>query len=414
MPTVKNGTDPVARRGSKWITEEQLRGHLASLLRLPNVGFLLGAGTSCGALGGKTVSQIWKGFSTEQPAALKWLVDEKFLRQETDDVDIEELIAALDLARVEWARLGRPRKVSQLDSARAGLMRALVAGSALLRERWTGGGGIEPLAAHCQLLQKVLGSREPGQSPPWFFSTNFDLALEWAAEASGVEVFNGFEGYHERTFNPARFDLGLRSMVARGEARFGSFNIYLVKLHGSLNWGAANSEVVEKPAFSVWPEIDAFLSGESEYSPGMLVMPHTGKYLSTVGFVLGEMFRRLAEFTARPHACLIVSGYSFADLHLNRLLFAALQNPTLQVVVFLPELTRVGDVLHVVEKPKSLKSVLSRAPHQVCFVGGGADAYFDRMIDRLPEPATLDHQQLEIDRILRRLAFPAADGGAAE
>ena len=54
---------------------------------------------------------------------------------------------------------------------------------------------------------------------------------------------------------------------------------------------------------------------------------------------MGELLRRFAEFMARPQTALLINGYGFGDEHINRLIRSALLNPTLQVVVYLPEFT---------------------------------------------------------------------------
>ena len=48
-------------RGDEPITQEDLKAHLAALLRLENIGFFLGSGASVGP-GGKTISQLWLDF----------------------------------------------------------------------------------------------------------------------------------------------------------------------------------------------------------------------------------------------------------------------------------------------------------------------------------------------------------------
>src|SRR5690606_25997503 len=73
-----------------------------------------------------------------------------------------------------------------------------------------------------------------------------------------------------------------------------------------------------------------------------VVLPSTAKFVHTIGFMYGEVIRRFTEFLARPHTCLLVSGYGFQDEHINRILVSALQNPTLQLVIYLPELHRTG------------------------------------------------------------------------
>lgn len=64
-----------------------------------------------------------------------------------------------------------------------------------------------------------------------------------------------------------------------------------------------------------------------------MVMPRAGKYMDTIGYALGELFRTFAEFMSKPQCCLILCGYGFGDEHINRLIRSALLNPTLQLVI---------------------------------------------------------------------------------
>ncbi|WP_420468426.1 hypothetical protein [Panacagrimonas sp.] len=78
----------VAYRGGTSITDEvQLKAYLASLLRLENVGVLLGAGASCSA-GGKTMQQLWIDFLSESPDDAKWLLDQGFISAAAHAADL--------------------------------------------------------------------------------------------------------------------------------------------------------------------------------------------------------------------------------------------------------------------------------------------------------------------------------------
>ncbi len=250
---------------------------------------------------------------------------------------------------------------------------------------------------------------QPGQAAPWAFTTNYDLALEWSAEALGLHCVNGFSGTHDRAFRPSSFDLGLRNVQARGEARFGTYNLYLGKLHGSISWTASRSgSVCELPCASVKPLVDQFIaSDQPDDWPGFMIFPGASKFVHTTAFVYGEVIRRFTEFLSRPNACLIVNGYGFADDHINRLIVSALQNPTLQLIIYLPEIDRMGiyDTLaatgEAIKPNEQLKRLLLAQLPQVTVRGFGAGGFFDALANDLPEPAMLDEvseraRQLEV------------------
>lgn len=413
-----------AYRAGRALTDEtELRAHLAALLRLENIGMLIGAGASCSA-GGKTMAGVWADFLATSGVDAQWLLNNTFVPLSCVvpgppagpppaapippvPANVEELGDALEIAIMEWTRLNDAR-ATPAKAARAALIRAVIRGSVLSDACWTSRGDADAiwngLQHHRAILQKLTSARQPGQSPPWVFTTNYDLAIEWAAESVDIQVMNGFLGVHGRRFSPQSFDLGFRNIQARGEARFGVYNVYLAKLHGSLTWKEIEGNYYELPAAQAWPEIEAFSAGTTS-ELAYLVLPRAAKYLQTVGYVLGELFRRFAEFLARPQAALVVAGYGFGDEHINRLLRSALLNPTLQVVVYLPEFT--GDP-SAASLPTSIRRLLSLQNPRLTIVGGGSRAFFSELAKDLPDPAVYDEDLKELERKLRASNPPPA------
>jgi hypothetical protein len=403
-----------AVRGSKSIEEQDFLVYLASLLRLENVGVLLGAGASCPS-GGKTMAQMWAAFVAKSRDDAEWLVSQGFLPADAvpkkaaaasavvmpTTPNIEALVDSLEIAVVEWKRTKNDPMSKQGAAVRRSLLRSLIK-AALLEEDWwkSSLGPIAPdeLKHHRSVLQKLTAAREPGQSPPWVFTTNYDLAVEWAAESVDIQVSNGFVGLHARRFSPQSFDIGFRNTQARGEARFGVYNIYLAKLHGSLTWQQVREELYEVPAAQAWNDLSEFLT-DTTTDLSYLVLPRAAKYLETVGYTLGELLRRFSEFMSRPQTALVVAGYGFGDEHVNRLLRSALLNPTLQVVIYMPEFTGNPSDPKV---PEAVRELLSFASPRVTVVGGGSEAYFDRFDAHLPDPTVFDDDLAQ----LKKKMFP--------
>ncbi|MCO8123316.1 SIR2 family protein [Stieleria sp. TO1_6] len=398
-------TEVIAFRGDSKLDEEALRAHLAAVLRLEHIGVLLGAGASVG-VGGMTINTLWEEFTTEFNDSFETLKEHSFV--EDDEIpNLEEVMDDLQIAVLDATRREAVEK-EDLVAAQLDLRRAVVSASVLQQGYWE-----DPLKVrdippqlqdHCQLLQKIRGARQPGQAAPWIFTPNYDLAIEWAAEAVGLEVMNGFRGLHNRTFSPHAFDLGLRNTLARGEARFGCYEVYLAKLHGSLTWIASDDDcVVEKSGETLWPKIREFRdSGEDDFGQEM-VFPSAAKYMQTVGFVLGELFRRFTEFLNRPQTALIVNGYSFCDDHLNRIILSALQNPTLSLVVYAPAAVIGEDGPEVGPEYGSLQRLVALKSPQVTIVGGGPRAFFDKLVADLPDPAIFDERSAEITKMIREI-----------
>jgi len=424
----------VACRGATSITDEvELKAYLASILRLENVGLLLGAGASCSA-GGQTMKQLWRSFLRDQPASAEWLRANNFIsaaqrgrpipplpvvvlpgkapppppppvwEEPTETPNIERLADTLEITILEWVRSNNAG-LTDAKKARAALFRSVMNASILKREWWGTHSSVDvadELAPHRSVLQKLTSARQPGQAAPWVFTTNYDLSVEWAAESVDMQVINGFLGTHNRRFSPQSFDLGFRNVQARGEARFGVYNIYLAKLHGSLTWKQQADNFYELPATQAWREISAFIGGADD-EQNYLVLPRAAKYLQTVGYILGELLRRFAEFMARPQTALIIAGYGFGDEHINRLIRSALLNPTLQLVIYLPAFAGLD---HADDLIPAVKQLLELRNPRVTIVGGGEGAHFSKLAEQLPDPTIYDESLAD----LRRKLEPRRDG----
>ncbi len=406
-PTPDESDVCVVRRGDQWMEQGELRGHLAALMRLENVGVLLGAGASCGDLGGQGMTALWDNFTSSYEESHTWLIDQHFLSSEEEVPNVEVLVDSLEVARLEWKRRNY-KLLNELIDAQSDVIRAVVNAALLQKGWWEDPSQLRAmpmeLLTHRQLLQKLVAARQPGQPSPWVFTTNYDLAIEWAAESVGLKTLNGFSGLHLRTFAPQNFDLAFRNAMARGEARFGTYHVYLAKLHGSLNWSIdEEDEIIEQPATLVWPRLKAFAEKSTNTLGQHMVLPSAAKYLQTVGFALGELLRRFTEFLSRPQTCLITCGYSFSDEHLNRILISALQNPTLHLVIYCPEAGRNDATLTMPEEKKWLKRVAATESPQVTFVGGGEEAFLSSLVRDLPAPALHDEQAAKIRKALQSL-----------
>jgi SIR2-like protein len=391
---VVRGEQPIA-------TSEDLRSALAMALRLENAGILLGAGASTNACG-MTMAQLWKELATNHKNTIKFL-DGQNLR-EAGETNLETIIARVQLALLDSKRRGED--VNELTKSLKLLRQMVVQAAVLDQDLWSNAersGSSEELQDHRRLLTRVLASRQPGQPAPAIFTTNYDLAVEWSAEALGVHVVNGFTGLHGRSFQPSIFDLSLRNTAAQGEARFGAFDISLVKLHGSLSWFEQDGAVLERPVGQCAEILGKYLDDPSEPFDPLLIYPSAAKYVDTIGFVYGEMMRRFSEFMARQHCCLITCGYGFNDSHINRLISAGLQNPTMLLVAYYPGWKKLED-----EIPNPfLQKLRSLGSPRIIIRGGGAAAYLHRLVNDLPDPTLID----ESASIIRRLATVLRDAG---
>lgn len=385
-----------ARRGDRVLSLDEFRNHVAQATNLEHIGALLGAGASV-ACGGMTMNALWSNFSTKNPAVVKDLIDQGFIGDPAVAglPNIENVVDLLNIAIADQGRKGEDTSASV--SMQNAVLRAILE-AALLDAGWL----LDPSTAigdarldkHTRFLTRLVHTRQPGQPAPWVFTTNYDMAIELAAENASLDVRDGFRGFHRRSFTPSSFDLGLRNTEVSGEAQFGTYEIYLAKLHGSLSWKTTvegQAEAFQIP--TAYKEIRAFLDGSKNELDSVLIFPSSAKFVDTVGFVYGELMRRLTHFLSRPNVCFFIGGYGFGDNHLNRIILSALNNPTLQLVIYLPEIdgfNAEGIPTNLAALNANLQDFLKLRLPQITIIGGGASAYFDKMADNLPDPTTID------------------------
>ncbi|MGY3895452.1 SIR2 family anti-phage-associated protein [Aeromonas enterica] len=381
-------------QGGNEISLKDIENHLSSLCQLENVGILLGAGASKSA-GGKVMKEIWLDFKNNNPGSVTYLTDKCNLitsdEIEDDSVNVEILIdQVLKFIDVESTK---NENTQELELARIALYRSVINAALLVGTDFpiSHVGKKDNFDKHRNLLEKLLSNRQPGQSAPAIFTTNYDLAIEWAAEESGISIINGFSGIHSRTFQPHSFDLGFRNVNAIGEARFGHYCLYLYKLHGSLTWHKdINGDISESTSSIVFKEIlSPLISGSDISHKQHLIFPGANKYHHTIGFVYGEMFRRFSEFLSKPQAALFINGYGFGDYHINRLILGALLNPSLHIVICYPEMEFLNDDIingkSLTEAQKCIDKIRKMKLNQITLICGES-AYFNNFVDLIPKP----------------------------
>lgn len=400
-------------RGGEQVDEESFKPHLAALLRLEHIGVFLGAGASK-CVGGKGISELWNDFLTKHKESALRFQEQGFVAESQiglngpvraqDLPNIEKLLDSLEIAKIDWQRrVPKSRNLKVLVKDIDNLLNCVISAAILNKEYWRSPWeDLDGFDSHKKLLQRLIGARQPGQSSPWLFTTNYDLAVEWAAESIGIHVHTGFIGIHNRSFSPQSFDIGMHNSKARGEARFGCNDIYLAKLHGSLSW-YRHGEITfrELSSSEMWRKIRPVIDGKKEFDESLVVFPRAAKYIQTIGFLSGEMFRRFSDFLAQPQSCLLIYGYSFGDEHLNRLLRSSLLNPTLQLVIFLPELMGM-EAEAISTLKKGIKDFIDYKSPRITFVGGGEPSYFDKAVDMLPDPILFDLPERELRQLMAK------------
>lgn len=178
-------------------------------------------------------------------------------------------------------------------------------------------------AAVCSVIRSKLDVELPGTRTPYhdvaiwsqaalrhapleIFTTNYDLLLEQAFDATGVPYFDGFVGSHRPSFD----------VHAVEEDQLPNRWVRLWKLHGSINWSMATDGLVRR----------CFPSDGTERT---LIYPSHLKYDQSRRLPYLALLDRLRAFLRQPGAVVVACGFSFRDAHINDIVVQALKaNPT--------------------------------------------------------------------------------------
>ena len=145
-------------------------------------------------------------------------------------------------------------------------------------------------------------------APLEIFTTNYDVLLERAFEASRVPVFDGFVGTNEPFFYAECLDDDDLLPTSKW--------IRLWKLHGSVGWRLAEEDGGKRRRI---------VRGQPR-EDGEMILPSHRKYDESRKQPYMAYMDRLSQTLNSQHALLVAIGYGFGDEHINSILFGALDN----------------------------------------------------------------------------------------
>ncbi|MFK1787927.1 SIR2 family protein [Bacteroides fragilis] len=178
------------------------------------------------------------------------------------------------------------------------------------------------------LLQRPLNLRRAN-----IFTSNYDLAFEYAFDNLGIHYIDGFTGFHKRFFKPETFeyDIFYPGSTTSGKVQRIEKVVRYIKLHGSLSWinsiqrDSNNLYGIEEKTLDVIDKLDK--KGE------IIIYPSAVKKSYTLDLPYSELFRQFATTITQPQSVLITVGYSFYDEHFNDIIYQALSNPTFTLII---------------------------------------------------------------------------------
>lgn len=164
------------------------------------------------------------------------------------------------------------------------------------------------------------------------FTTNYDMAFDYALDNLGVHYVNGFMGVHNRCFRPEVYDYDLyypgQSVIGKVHRAEKVLRYY--KMHGSLSWVSSKPSVFNTYGIEEIPLNGSFVPDKDRQ---IMIYPCVSKKSFTLDLPYSELFRQFSQAINQPQSVLICVGYSFYDEHINDIIKQALSIPSFTLVI---------------------------------------------------------------------------------
>lgn len=164
------------------------------------------------------------------------------------------------------------------------------------------------------------------------FTTNYDMAFDYALDNLGIHYINGFMGVHNRCFRPEVYDYDLYypGQSVTGKVHRAEKVLKYYKIHGSLSWLATLPNVNNTYGIKEIPLNNEFkVGGDNE----LMVYPCVSKKSFTLDLPYSELFRQFSQSINQPQSVLFCIGYSFYDEHINDIIKQALSIPSFTLII---------------------------------------------------------------------------------
>ena len=164
------------------------------------------------------------------------------------------------------------------------------------------------------------------------FTTNYDMAFDYALDNLGIHYINGFMGVHNRCFRPEVYDYDLYypGQSVTGKVHRAEKVLKYYKIHGSLSWLAIKPSVSNTYGIKEIPLNDEFKVGDDNE---LMIYPCVSKKSFTLDLPYSELFRQFSQTINQPQSVLFCIGYSFYDEHINDIIKQALSIPSFTLII---------------------------------------------------------------------------------
>ena len=204
---------------------------------------------------------------------------------------------------------------------------------------------------HEALIKKIL-QRPKNYKRQNLFTTNYDMAFDYALDNLCVHYINGFMGVHNRCFRPEVYDYDLYypGQSVTGKVHRAEKVIKYYKIHGSLSWLTTKPSVSNTYGIKEIPLNDEFTPDENKE---IMIYPCVSKKSFTLDLPYSELFRQFAQAINQPQSVLFCIGYSFYDEHINDIIRQALSIPSF--TLFIANFSPSVDPNSPIEELRALK-----------------------------------------------------------
>ena len=172
------------------------------------------------------------------------------------------------------------------------------------------------------------------------FTSNYDLAFEYAFDNLGIKYIDGFSGFHHRYFKPETFnyDIFYPGSTTAGKVQRIEKVVRYFKLHGSISWVSdgqrtpSNIYGIEEMPIELIKRKAEDKKDDFDYG-NLMIYPTAVKKSYTLDLPYSELFRHFAYCISQPQSVLFTVGYSFCDEHFNDIIYQALSNPSFTLII---------------------------------------------------------------------------------
>lgn len=328
-------------------TIENIKLKIKKYLELENVSFLFGAGSSF-HLGAPVIRTI--------PKELKDQCLDEINRYFGKDADpsFEDLINCLQADRYLGEKKGTcvcdiNKSITKMQQW---LFQRCDTNKTTINSNYTSDLKLHKNRYHYhETLVKKLLQRPVHLRRANLFTTNYDMAFDYALDNLGVHYINGFMGVHNRCFRPEVYDYDLYypGQSAIGKVHRAEKVLRYYKMHGSLSWVSTPANVSNTYGIKEIPLNDDFIIDENNE---IMIYPCVSKKSFTLDLPYSELFRQFSQAINQPQSVLICVGYSFYDEHINDIIKQALSIPSFTLII--ANFASTADPESEIEKLKAL------------------------------------------------------------